>query len=54
MKLYKSGSDTLPPSIENAAMSQGARTDNVNRREFLAMATTFGATTATAYAMLGM
>ena len=54
MKFYKSGSDTLPPSIENAAMSQGARTDDVNRREFLAVATTFGATTATAYAMLGM
>ncbi|MDU8927006.1 ABC transporter substrate-binding protein [Alisedimentitalea sp. MJ-SS2] len=54
MKFYKSGSDTLPARIENSALVQGPQKDDVSRREFLAMATTFGATTATAYAMLGM
>ncbi|MCE8521324.1 ABC transporter substrate-binding protein [Ruegeria sp. 1NDH52C] len=54
MKFYKSGSDTLPTSIENSGLAQGPQNDDVSRREFLAMATTFGATTATAYSMLGM
>lgn len=54
MKFYKSGSDTLPARIENSALEQRTEQDEVSRREFLAMATTFGATTATAYAMLGM
>jgi peptide/nickel transport system substrate-binding protein len=54
MKFYKSGSDTLPARIENSAFEQRTEQDDVSRREFLAMATTFGATTATAYSMLGM
>ena len=54
MKLFKSGSDTLPTRIKDHAQYDGCQNDGVNRREFLAMATTFGATTATAYAMLGL
>jgi len=42
----------LPQSILDSA--QAAKKDPVNRREFLAMASAFGATTATAYAMIGM
>ena len=42
----------LPKSIVDSAGKVG--TDPVNRREFLALASAFGATTATAYAMLGM
>ncbi|MEP2921922.1 MAG: ABC transporter substrate-binding protein [Sulfitobacter sp.] len=42
----------LPHSILNAA--EQAKSDPVNRREFLAMASAFGATSTTAYAMIGM
>ena len=42
----------LPQSILDSAES--ARKDPVNRREFLALASAFGATAATAYAMIGM
>ncbi|MEP5729006.1 MAG: ABC transporter substrate-binding protein [Sulfitobacter sp.] len=42
----------LPQSILDGA--EAAKTDPVSRREFLALATAFGATTATAYSMLGM
>jgi len=42
----------LPKSVVDSAAKVG--TDPVNRREFLAMASAFGATTATAYAMLGL
>ncbi|MEL6294095.1 MAG: ABC transporter substrate-binding protein [Pseudomonadota bacterium] len=42
----------LPKSIVDSAQSAG--TDPVNRREFLALASAFGATSATAYAMLGL
>ncbi|MEQ3710343.1 MAG: ABC transporter substrate-binding protein [Tateyamaria sp.] len=42
----------LPQSVVDSAGKVG--TDPVNRREFLALASAFGATTATAYAMLGM
>ncbi len=54
MKFYKSCSDTLPAFIEASARDASRKNDDVSRREFLAMATAFGATTATAYAMLGM
>jgi peptide/nickel transport system substrate-binding protein len=54
MKFYKSSSDTLPEFIEASARDASRTNDDVSRREFLAMATAFGATTATAYAMLGM
>ncbi|MGB7244156.1 MAG: ABC transporter substrate-binding protein [Sulfitobacter sp.] len=42
----------LPKSVVDSAAKVG--NDPVNRREFLAIASAFGATTATAYAMLGM
>lgn len=42
----------LPKSILDSA--EAAKKDPVNRREFLAMASAFGATTATAYAMIGL
>ena len=42
----------LPQSILDHA--EHAKADPVNRREFFSMATAFGATTATAYAMIGM
>ena len=42
----------LPKSITDQADKVG--TDPVNRREFLALASAFGATAATAYAMIGM
>ena len=42
----------LPQSILDNA--EHAKADPVNRREFLALASAFGATTATAYAMIGM
>ncbi len=42
----------LPQSILDSA--DQAKADPVNRREFLALASAFGATSATAYAMLGM
>jgi peptide/nickel transport system substrate-binding protein len=42
----------LPQSILDSA--EQAKADPVNRREFLALASAFGATTATAYAMIGM
>lgn len=54
MKFYKSGSDVLPARIRETAQSEKRQQEDVSRREFLALATTFGATTATAYAMLGM
>lgn len=42
----------LPQSILDSA--EAAKKDPVNRREFLAIASAFGATTATAYSMIGM
>jgi peptide/nickel transport system substrate-binding protein len=42
----------LPQSIVDSAASAGK--DDVSRREFLALASAFGATAATAYGMLGM
>ncbi|MGC1498237.1 MAG: ABC transporter substrate-binding protein [Sulfitobacter sp.] len=42
----------LPKSILDSAES--AKKDPVNRREFLALASAFGATAATAYSMIGM
>lgn len=54
MKFYKSGSDILPKRITDSAQHNRNENNLVNRREFLAVATTFGATTAAAYAMLGV
>ncbi|MGB1387746.1 MAG: ABC transporter substrate-binding protein [Paracoccaceae bacterium] len=52
MSFYSRTGKPLPKVITEQAEKVG--NDAVNRREFLAMASTFGATAATAYAMLGM
>ena len=52
MSFYTRTGKALPQSILDSA--EAAKKDPVNRREFLALASAFGATTATAYAMIGM
>ena len=52
MTFFKRNGDPMPQMIVDQASKVG--NDPVNRREFLAMASTFGATAATAYGMLGM
>ena len=52
MSFYTRTGTPLPQSILDSA--EAAKKDPVNRREFLAMASAFGATAATAYGMLGM
>ena len=52
MTFYKSNGDKVPGHI--VEMAEQARTGEVSRREFLAMASIFGASTAMAYGMLGL
>lgn len=52
MKFFKSNSDRLPSHVE--AMAEDVRAGKMDRREFLAIASAFGATTATAYGMIGL
>ncbi|MEW9836475.1 ABC transporter substrate-binding protein [Mesorhizobium marinum] len=52
MSLYKSNGDRVPDHIRK--MAEGVKAGNVDRREFLAMASVFGATTAMAYGMIGL
>ena len=52
MKFLTRTGKPLPQSVLNSA--ENAKKDPVNSREFLAIASAFGATSATAYAMLGM
>jgi peptide/nickel transport system substrate-binding protein len=52
MTFFTSTGKPLPDHIVDSAASAGD--SEVNRREFLAMASAFGATAATAYGMLGM
>lgn len=52
MTFYKSNSDLVPSHIRELAKSAG--TGEMDRREFLALASAFGATTAMAYGMLGL
>ncbi len=52
MNFYTRTGKPLPQSILDSA--EAAKKDPVNRREFLALASAFGATTATAYSMIGM
>ncbi|TAN19922.1 MAG: ABC transporter substrate-binding protein [Rhizobiaceae bacterium] len=49
MMFYRSNSDTVPEHIREQAREKG-----VDRREFLAMASIFGASTAMAYGLLGL
>lgn len=53
MKFFKNNSGDVPEHIAHSAAAAKTGTD-VDRREFLAMASTFGATAAGAYGMLGM
>ncbi len=52
MKFYRSAGDKVPDHIEKLAGE--ARSGELDRREFLALASIFGATTAAAYGMLGL
>ncbi|MBD3664678.1 ABC transporter substrate-binding protein [Sulfitobacter aestuariivivens] len=52
MSFYTRTGKPLPQSVLDSA--EAAKKDPVSRREFLAIASAFGATTATAYAMIGM
>ena len=52
MTFYKSNGDRVPDHIRK--MAESAKAGKVDRREFLAMASAFGASTAMAYGMLGL
>ena len=52
MTVYKSNGDRVPDHILKAA--EAAKAGRIDRREFLAMASVFGASTAMAYGMLGV
>ena len=47
MRFFKSEGDRVPAHIEK--MAEEAKAGDLDRREFLALASTFGATTALAY-----
>jgi len=50
--MYKSNGDRVPLHIEQ--MAEGVKAGKIDRREFLALASAFGATTALAYSMIGL
>jgi len=52
MKFFKSNGKPMPELI--TGMAQDAKAGRMDRREFLAMASIFGASAATAYGMLGL
>ena len=52
MTFYKSNGDRVPDHIVEAA--EQAKAGKIDRREFLALASVFGASTAMAYGMLGL
>ncbi|MDX8514576.1 ABC transporter substrate-binding protein [Mesorhizobium captivum] len=52
MTIFKSNGDRVPAAIE--AMAQETRAGRMDRREFLALASAFGASTAFAYGMIGL
>lgn len=52
MKFFKSNGDKIPSHIE--ALADSVKAGKANRREFLALASIFGATTAMAYGMAGL
>ena len=54
MKFFKRNGQPLPEFVTDMAKSLRKSSTSVDRREFLALASAFGATTATAYGMLGM
>ena len=52
MRMFKSNGDRVPAVIESLAES--AKAGKSSRREFLALASVMGASTAMAYGMLGL
>ncbi|KRB31775.1 MULTISPECIES: ABC transporter substrate-binding protein [Mesorhizobium] len=52
MAFFRSNGDRVPSAIE--AMAEDARAGGMDRREFLALASAFGASTALAYGMIGL
>ena len=52
MSFYKSNGDRVPDHI--VAMAEGVKAGKMDRREFLALASVFGASTAMAYGMIGL
>jgi peptide/nickel transport system substrate-binding protein len=52
MRFYKSDGDRVPAHIKE--MADSAKAGKVDRREFLALASVFGASTAMAYGMIGL
>ncbi|MGP2493307.1 ABC transporter substrate-binding protein [Mesorhizobium sp. PUT5] len=52
MRFYRSNGNRVPAAIEQ--MAKDAREGRMDRREFLALASAFGASTALAYAMAGL
>ncbi|SIT53029.1 Family 5 extracellular solute-binding protein [Mesorhizobium prunaredense] len=52
MALFRNNGDRVPSVIE--AMAEEARSGRMDRREFLALASAFGASTAFAYGMIGL
>ena len=52
MTLFRSNGDRVPGAIE--AMAKETRAGRMDRREFLALASAFGASTAFAYSMIGL
>jgi len=52
MTMYKSNGDRVPPVVEKLA--EAAKAGEMDRREFLALASVMGASTAMAYGMIGL
>jgi peptide/nickel transport system substrate-binding protein len=52
MTFYKSNSDRVPPVVHD--MAKEAKAGRMDRREFLAIASTMGASAALAYSMIGL
>lgn len=52
MTLYRSNQDRVPEFVRKLA--EGAESGELDRREFLAMASVFGASTVVAYGMIGL
>ena len=52
MKMFKSNGDRVPEAI--VSLAESAKAGKSNRREFLAMASVMGASTAMAYGMIGL
>ncbi|MEM7257496.1 MAG: diguanylate cyclase, partial [Pseudomonadota bacterium] len=54
MKFRKKNGQDLPSHVTEMAESVKKQGDGMSRREFLAIASIFGASTTTAYSMLGL